>query len=70
MDKKFWFWLAWFGSLLVLNFTIPFTVLQDIPYLYGSFLFWVIWGMVAIISMFIMFLGWREENPADRRRRS
>lgn len=70
MSKKFLFWLAWFGFLLVLNFTIPFTVLRDVPFLYGSFLFWVVWGVVAIISMFIMFLGWREADQSALRGQS
>jgi hypothetical protein len=26
----------------------------------GAFLFWIIWTLVAIVSMFIIFLGWRE----------
>jgi len=70
MNKKFWFWLAWFGILLILNFTLPFTALSNIPSLYGSFLFWVVWGLVAIISMFFMFLGWREKDHSGQRSRS
>ena len=67
MGKTFWIWLAWFGFLMVLNFTVPFTLLSDVPHLRGSFLFWVIWGVVAISSMFVMFLGWRESDPSAQR---
>ena len=70
MSKKFWLWLAWFIFLMVLNFTIPFTVLSDIPLLSGSFLFWVIWCAVAVISMFVMFLGWRDTDQAEQEGRS
>jgi hypothetical protein len=66
MGKKFWLWLAWFVFLLVLNFTIPFTMLKETASFYGSFMFWVIWDLVAIISMFLMFRGWREVLPPDR----
>ena len=62
MSKKFWLWLIWFVFLLVLNFTVPFTALSDVPLLQGSFLFWTIWAIVAIVSMFVMFLGWREPD--------
>lgn len=70
MDKKLWFWLVWFLFLMILNFTIPFTVLRDVPFLHGSFLFWVIWAVVAIISMFVMFLGWRDSESSEQRGRS
>ena len=58
MQKSLALWIAWFVFLLLLNFYIPFVVLVDIPNLSGSFLFWVVWVVVAIISMFIIFLKW------------
>jgi hypothetical protein len=62
MQKSLWLWIAWFAFLLLLNFYIPFVVLADIPNLSGSFLFWVVWVLVAIISMFIIFLKWRDAD--------
>ena len=58
MQKSLALWIAWFVFLLLLNFYIPFVVLVDIPSLSGSFLFWIVWVVVAIISMFIIFLRW------------
>ena len=63
MDAKFWLWLAWFVFLLILNFILPFTAFRQVDSFWGSFLFWVIWGLVAIVSMFFMFLSWREDQP-------
>lgn len=60
MQKSLVLWIAWFVFLLLLNFYLPFVVLVDVPNLSGSFLFWVIWVLVAIVSMFIIFLKWRD----------
>ena len=60
MQKSLVLWLAWFVFLLLLNFYLPFVVRVDVPNLSGSFLFWVIWVIVAIVSMFIIFLKWRD----------
>jgi drug/metabolite transporter (DMT)-like permease len=62
MGKTFWFWVVWFLFLFCLDFFIPFFMLKDIPKLTGSFLFWVIWVFVAIISMFVIFLRWQEKD--------
>jgi hypothetical protein len=42
------------------DFTIPFHALKDIGKVSGSFLFWIIWMAIAIMSMFAIFLRWRE----------
>ena len=60
MQKSLALWITWFVFLLLLNFYLPFVVLVDVPNLSGSFLFWVIWVIVAIVSMFIIFLKWRD----------
>jgi len=58
MRKSFWCWAGWFLFLLILDFALPFVFLKNIPTVMGSFLFWLLWIAVAIISMFIMFLKW------------
>jgi hypothetical protein len=66
MHKGLGIWLGWFVFLFVLDFWVPFTVLTRIPKMTGSFLFWILWICVAIVSMFVMFLKWREvEVDAD-----
>ncbi len=64
MGKRFWAWAGWFLFLFVVDFSVPFLFFRGIPTLAGSFLFWVVWTLVAMASMFAIFLPWREpENP-------
>ena len=60
MSKAFWGWVCWFMVLFIVDFTIPFHVLKSIQKVSGSFFFWIIWMSVAIVSMFAIFLRWRE----------
>lgn len=69
MGKRFWGWVAWFFFLLLLDFIIPFFWLKDIPKITGSFLFWTLWVSVAIGSMFLIILRWREPWDGNRRGR-
>jgi uncharacterized membrane protein YhaH (DUF805 family) len=59
MSSAFWKWIAWFLFLFVLDFTVPFLLLKDIPKMTGSFLFWLLWVIAAMGSMFLIFLRWR-----------
>ena len=61
MSASFWWWIGWFLFLFLLDFLIPFQYLREIPGLSGSFLFWTIWILVAIASMFAMFLRWHDD---------
>jgi len=60
MKKPFWLWIAWFTLLLLIDFILPFTLLAGVASIKGSFLFWLIWAGVAVVSMFVMFMPWRE----------
>lgn len=62
MIASFWRWIGWFLFLFLLDFLIPFHYLRGVPRLSGSFLFWIIWILVAIASMFAMFLRWRDNG--------
>jgi amino acid transporter len=53
-----WAW-AWFGFLLALDIAIPWYALTNVEKVSGAFLFWTLWVVAAIISAFIIFLGWR-----------
>ena len=70
MKKSFWLWVGWFSILLLVNFILPYTLLADIASVKGSFLFWLLWAGVAVVSMFMMFLPWREDEPAPERGQS
>ena len=63
MKTSFGLWIGWFVFLFVIDFFVPYKLLEDVPRVSGSFLFWIIWIVIAIISMFIIFLRWREDAP-------
>lgn len=56
-SKIAWLWL---GGLLVADIVFPWYVLGGQPRFSGAFLFWVVWTLLAIASMFVFFLRWRE----------
>lgn len=53
-------WIMWFLVLLLLGFSVPFLFLKDVPNLAGSFLFWTLWALAAIVSMFVAFARWTD----------
>ena len=62
MGKALWGWVCWFIFLFIVDFTIPFHALKEVQTVSGSFLFWIIWMAVAIVSMFAIFLKWGETD--------
>ena len=62
MGKAFWGWVCWFIVLFIVDFTMPFHVLKGVGKVSGSFLYWIIWMAVAIVSMFAIFLRWKEND--------
>ena len=67
MTQSLRIWLIWFAILLLLDVLFPFFLLVEIPHIKGSFLFWTCWTVLAIGSMFIIFLRWRDAPAADMR---
>lgn len=65
MGKGFWGWIAWFLFLFLLDFFVPFVWLKNVPKIAGSFLFWILWITVAMGSMFMIFLRWREPRQGE-----
>ena len=65
MRASFWWWIGWFLVLFVLDFVIPFHYLSEVPRLAGSFLFWMVWVLVAIASMFVLFMQWRDDEKSS-----
>ena len=47
-------------SLVVLAFAVPYTVLSGVDAWYGSFLFWAVFGFLAIVVIAGMTFGWRD----------
>ena len=48
------------AALLVLDIVVPWFLLGGEGRFLGAFMFWVVWTAVAIASMFILLLRWRE----------
>lgn len=53
-------YLLWFLILLGLDYIVPYTLLKNVPRIYGSFLFYIIWSLITIVSMFAIFIRWRD----------
>lgn len=62
MKRAFWAWLSWFVFLFIADFVIPFHFFSDVKLMTGSFLFWIVWIVVALISMFIIVSKWRDSE--------
>jgi len=52
-------WVIWFWVLVLSAFTVPFFLLSDVAKVYGAFLYWGVFAVVAIISVGIITSRWR-----------
>ena len=55
--------LAWIGVILALIFLayfFPYVVLRGVDSVYGSFLFWSVFGLLAIVVNFMISKSWRD----------
>ncbi|MDO6788270.1 hypothetical protein Q4589_11775 [Cobetia marina] len=52
MKRSKWIWLIW--ALILLCYAVPYTLLSDVGAWYGSFLFWLVAGLVVIaVNLYI-----------------
>ena len=59
MGKRELFWAIICIVLILLAYMIPYTVLTDVAKWYGSFLLWVVLGLVIIVVNIIITEDWR-----------
>ena len=59
MTKREKFWAAVCVILILLSYVIPYTVLSDVFKWYGSFLVWMLLGVVIIGVNLIITKDWR-----------
>ena len=59
MAKRELFWAVICVVLILLAYFIPYTVLTNVFKWYGSFLYWVMLGVVIIVVNVIMTKNWR-----------
>ncbi|CEP69188.1 Uncharacterized [Moorella glycerini] len=53
-------WVIWCCILVLSGFIVPFTLLSDVASAAGTFLYWAVYAIVAIISIFTMTRSWRD----------
>ena len=54
---------AWAGVVLVLvllAYLVPYTLLSRLDAWYGSFLYWMVFGLAAIAAIWAMTRSWRD----------
>lgn len=60
MENQLKGWVIWFLILVLSAFTVPFFMLSGVTKVYGAFLYWGIFAVVAIISVGIITSKWRD----------
>lgn len=60
MEHRGIFWAGVMAILLVLAYVVPYTVLSGVNRWYGSFLFWTVFGLAAIVAIWAMTRNWRD----------
>ncbi|KJR97513.1 MAG: hypothetical protein VR68_12555 [Peptococcaceae bacterium BRH_c4a] len=53
-------WAIWFFVIVLSAFTVPYYLLSNVAKVYGAFLYWGIFAIVAIISVGIITSKWRD----------
>lgn len=54
-SKLVWVWL---GLLIAADLIVPWQIIGQDGTFTGPFLFWVVWTVVAVASMFLVFRRW------------
>jgi hypothetical protein len=55
--------VVWAGVVLVLvvlAYVVPYTLLAEVDRWYGSFLFWTVFGLAAIVVIWALTRSWRD----------
>lgn len=60
MERRGIFWAGLMLGLVGLAFLVPYTLLSGVDSVYGSFLFWTIFGTLAIAGIAAITSGWRD----------
>lgn len=60
MEKRGVFWAGIILVLVASAYAVPYTLLAEVDVWYGSFLFWTVFGLAAIVAITAMTRGWRD----------
>ncbi len=53
-------WIIWLAVLILSAFIVPYTLFSNVPKMTGAFLFWTLFALAAIISIFQVTNYWRD----------
>ena len=60
MERRGIVWAGVVVVLVVLAYLVPYTLLSGVDRWYGSFLFWMAFGLAAIAAIWAMTRSWRD----------
>ncbi|MGH3086809.1 MAG: hypothetical protein ACRDSJ_05760 [Rubrobacteraceae bacterium] len=60
MERGGVFWVGVMLALVALAYLAPYTILSGVDHVFGSFLFWVVFGLVAICVNAAIAMRWRD----------
>lgn len=60
MERRGIFWIGVMLGLVVLAYVVPYLLLSGVDAWYGSFAFWLIFGLAAIGVNVIVTRNWRD----------
>ncbi|MCL6447369.1 MAG: hypothetical protein K6U04_04340 [Armatimonadetes bacterium] len=53
-------WAIWFLILVLSAFIVPYAFLSGVPKITGAFLYWTLFALVAMVSIFCVTSYWRD----------
>jgi uncharacterized membrane protein YhaH (DUF805 family) len=60
VERRGTFWAGAMLTLVVLAYLVPYTFLSGVDRWYGSFLFWTVFGLAAIVTIWAMTRSWKD----------
>ena len=60
MEKRGIFWAGVMLALVGLAYLVPYALLSGVDVWYGSFLFWTVFGLLAIVVIAAITFSWRD----------
>ena len=60
MEKRGYFWVGTMAILVGLAYLVPYALLSGVDSWYGSFLFWMVFGVAATLAIAAITWSWRD----------
>ncbi len=63
LERQRIFWALLFVIMILAAFIVPFTpLLNNLPKVYGAFLFWSLFALIVIFCLSIITARWRDND--------